>query len=48
MKAVFDSCYKYMRSMTSYFWTTLDKKTSVSHAKLKKELIEKRFMSGFF
>lgn len=22
--------------MTSYFWTTLDKKTSVSHAKLKK------------
>lgn len=36
MKAVFDSCYKYMRSMTSYFWTTLDKKTSVSHAKLKK------------
>lgn len=42
MKAVFDSCYKYMRSMISYFWTTLDKKTSVSHAKLKKRTNRKK------
>ena len=28
--------------MTSYFWTTLDKKTSVSHAKLKKRTNRKK------
>ena len=28
--------------MTSYFWTTLDKKTSVSHPKLKKRTNRKK------